>query len=259
MAFWRQLASGLGMASAILAALLAVRMYRERLHRIYPVLFTFLLFDAARTLVSSAFAQGTSRAAYLFIATEPLAWILNFMMVREIFHIVLREHPGIDSVSRGFTRYAMAVSVVASAALLWMDYASAPGLTQLLQGTFLFGRVALLALVVLLAAGVVFMSWFPVTITRNASVLVTGYAVYFGAKGLLLLARNLAGADFNMAGGIAVLCVFSGCLAAGILLLKASNEHRQREYRPPSDPEEAHRLLAQLERINRKLEESASR
>lgn len=247
------------MASAILAAMLAVRIYRERLQRIYPMLFTFLLFDVIRTVASSAFRQGTSMSAYFFIATEPVAWILNFMMVREIFHIVLQDHPGIDSVSRGFIRSAILVSAVASVALLWMDYAPAPGITKLLQWTFLFGRVALLALVVLLIAAVVFMSWFPVTISRNASILVTGYVIYFSSKGLLLLVRNMAGAGFNTAGGIAMLCVFIACLAAGAVLLKSSNEARQREFRHPSDPQEANRLLAQLERINRKLEESAKR
>lgn len=247
------------MASAILAALLAARIYRERLQRIYPMLFTFLLFDVARTLASLTIQQGTSMSAYVFIGTEPVAWILNFMMVREIFHIVLHDHPGIDSASRGFIRYAMAFSVAASVALLWMDYVPASGLARLLQWTFLFGRVALLALVVLLIAAVVFMSWFPVTITRNASILVTGYVIYFSSKGLLLLVRNMAGAAFNTAGGIAMLCVFIACLAAGGVLLKSANEARQGEFRPPSDPEEASRLLAQLERINRKLEESAKR
>lgn len=259
MIFWRQVASGLGIASAVLAAVFALRIYRERLHRVYPVLFTFLLFDASRSVASLAFRPGTSKAAYFFIATEPLAWILNFMMVREIFHIVLREHPGIDSVSRSFVRYALAVSAAASAALLWMDYKPAPGITQMLQGTFEFGRVALLAVTVLLVAGVLFMSWFPVTITRNASVLLTGYAVYFGSKALLLLIRNMTGTSFNMAGGIAVMCVFMTCLVAGTLLLKASREELRQKYRTRSTPEETERLLAQLERINRKLEESTKR
>jgi hypothetical protein len=246
----------LGILSAILAGLLAGRMFASRLFKIYPVLMAFLIFDSVRTLVRSAFPPRSTRAAYLFVATEPIAWIFYFLLIREIFQIVLRDHNGIATVSRRFVAYAFAISAAASVALVWMEIGVTPGVSPVLQITFLFDRVAIVALVALLLAGLTFMSWFPVAITRNAAALVTGYAVYFSAKGILLLARNLAGNQFTLTGGVALLCIYVTCLALGIVLIRSQNESRRQEYRVRADPREAERLLGQLQRINHRLEQS---
>lgn len=257
MSFWRQINYWLTMASALCALLLAWRLWSEKLRGAFPWFFAYLVTDAGRTLVTVWLPPGTNGAAYLYIATEPVMWILGLMMVREIFHHVLADHRGIDSASRRFVRYAAFAAAAVSAALLRMDYGTAPGIAGVLRFTFVSGRVVLVTLVILLAVGVAFMAWFPVRISRNAAALVTGYAVYFGSKGVLLLMRNIAGDSFNAVGGTAILCLAITCLVAGCVTLTQAHQVRDHEFAHAHDSEQAERLLEQLARVNRKLEQSA--
>ncbi len=259
MPIWYHVSIWLGRASMLLSGLLVWRLVQDRLFRRYPVLFAFLVFDLARTLYANSLNPRSNRYARFFMWTEPVSWVLYFLLVWEIYRIVLKGHPGLASAARKTLAVSAGIAIAVSAAMLWGDLARTPDIRGVLQAIFVLGRAVITAVFLLLLAGLVFMSWFPMAISRNASACLIGYSVYFFSKALLMFARNLFGNAYTAQAGALNTAIVAGCMAYWLLRLKAANEAVAEPLRPRSNPEDVERLMSQLRAIETSLERSTQR
>ncbi len=115
--FWNSLWIG----SHVLQAVLAIAMYRRRLHRQFPFFFSYTVFEAIQFCVIFLLIHihGTSKAVYFqaFSIGTLGSTCLRFCMLYEILVFVLKDYPALDGLARSLFRWT-AVLVLLGAAIL---------------------------------------------------------------------------------------------------------------------------------------------
>ncbi|MBK5290075.1 MAG: hypothetical protein JJE04_00080 [Acidobacteriia bacterium] len=248
-----QLVRGLQWLSlgAILA--LIVRLGWEKLHRIYPCFFAYLIFEAARSLAVLPLKPSRTLYGTIYIATEPIVWVLYFMIVRELYTLVLKEHPGLATAGS----YTLTAAILAAAAIslvtLGPDLNNQGGPYPVLHRVNVLSRVITTTLVFFLLSITAFLAWFPVPLNRNTIVYCLGYSAFFISKTLSLLARNVVGPEAALWASATNLLVANLCLAVWIWKLNAAGEHTEVVIGHRWRQEEADGLIQQLNNINDSL------
>src|SRR5271167_2277195 len=104
---------------------LCVHMWRAKLQHTYVYFFTYLLIALLQTLVLG-FMVPFDQPIYVqvWLATEGLIACFYALIVLELYGIVLRNLPGLASVSRRYLRITLAAAILISIVLL--RYQKAP-------------------------------------------------------------------------------------------------------------------------------------
>jgi len=259
--FLTEAARWLSAVSILGAISLAVVLWRQRLHGKYKFFFGFLIFDAARSVVTATLPARSTRQAIVFMVTEPVLSALYFLIVAEIFNKALRNYTGLKTVGRKALWIGLGAGFVAASALWLADFRPESGsaMGNLLRATYVFGRTALTTVSILLLAVALFTSWFPVRLSKNAAACLLGLAVYFVAKTGLTFARNVLGTSATQLLGVANMLVATGCLAYWLSRMRLRNEDVATPVRHVRDPKQAERLVAHLEQINESFEKAIRR
>lgn len=236
---------------------LAWRLWREKLFRVYRYLFAFSMFEAVRVLVAGGIRRGTSTYANYYYATEPILWIFYALIATEVFTTALRSQNGISKLGRQAITVAVVTSAFLASLSLFVRFQQSSDASWLLESYITIGRVVFLSLLIFVLLLIMFLSWFPVPMTRNAMVHAGVFTFFFGAKVCILLLRNYFGnaalAVLNMM--LAVITISS--LALWSAMLTSQGELRIVRSGVRRNPLDQRRLLSQLESINRTLLHSA--
>ncbi len=242
---------------AILA--LITRLGWERLHRIYPCFFAYLVFEAARSL--AVLPLPTSRTLYgtIYMVTEPIIWVLYFMIVRELYGLVLKDRPGLATAGRYTLTGAIIAATAIAVATLGPDLNNQGGPYPVLHLVNVLSRAITTTLVFFLLSITVFLAWFPIPLNRNTIVYCLGYSGFFIAKTLSLLARNVVGPGVAQWASATNLLVANLCLAVWIWKLNAAGERSELVIGHSWRKEDADRILQQLDAINDALARSTRR
>ena len=241
------------------AAFLAYRLWRTSLWRKYPALFSLVLFFTLALAVSQAIPRNKNLFAEFYIASVPLHWIFYGWAVLEVFRHVLAEHRGIATAGAWAVRIVIALALGASLLSTGLDWHARGQAFPILYFIHLAERVYFTVVALLILGLLAFLLWFPVQLRRNALVLAAGFGGLFLAKALVLLLRNLAGPQVATALSAAQHTATLACLAAWSVFISPAGEERKSAARPPSDPEQAARLVRQLDRMNEALLRTAGR
>src|SRR5271166_2448508 len=113
------------LAQTALLATLLVRMWLAGLQRIYPFFFSYLLADLLQTLILSAVPFKGRAYPYIWVASEGIIAGCSALIVVELYRVVLRELPGIATISRRYITGTVAVATVGSLLLLRLEEAPA--------------------------------------------------------------------------------------------------------------------------------------
>jgi hypothetical protein len=244
----------------ILAAVfLAYRLWRAGLWRKYLALFCFFCFFALALAVSQAIRRNTNLFAEFYIGSVPLHWIFYGWTVSELFHQTLADYKGIATAGTWAVRVVIALALGASLLSVGLDWHARGQAFPILYFIHLAERIYFTAVALLIVGLLAFLLWFPVQMRRNALVLAAGFGCLFLAKALVLLLRNLAGPQVAIALSAAQHTATLACLASWSFLLSPAGEERKGAARPATDPEQAARLVRQLDRINVALLRTAGR
>src|ERR1017187_7949182 len=95
-------------SSLLGAALTDVKLVNSGLYRQYRVLFWFLVLFVLNSIPPLVFDVSSQTYLKLWVSVEPVLWALEILMVRELYHLILRKYRGIFTLGR----WAMYVSVV---------------------------------------------------------------------------------------------------------------------------------------------------
>jgi hypothetical protein len=229
----------------------------SRLHVVYRYFFTYLIIRLCRSLLLASLDRHSSAYGGTYIITEPIIWVLYVLIVLELFGLVLRDYPGIQTLSRRLLAAALTVSAVVALATLIPDLGNPAERYPILRAVYVGQRVVMSSLVVFFTILTAFLVWYPVPLSRNVVVYCAGYSVYFISGTMALFVRTIEGEAVTRIVSTTLQGVAAACAIAWILLLNAQGETKRSPVRRHILPPDEDRLVEQLETINRSLLRSA--
>lgn len=239
-------------AQTAVYAILLTKLFRSGLASIYRAFTLLLFFEPVRLLISLAIPRNSTSYALFYFITQPIQWILYALVTLEVYKSVFRSMTGISKL----TRYVIIVATGLAVAVSTLTFGLQPGGTNVHRTLELYLSVersiffSLLTFVLIL---VIFLSWFPIPVHRNAVVYTAVFALFFGVKAAVFLLRTFLGPSFATATNIVIVVV---SLTSGLLwtfLLTVTGETRQAKPVVRLSSDDERRLVEQLESINRSL------
>jgi len=237
--------------------ILLVRMRIAGLHVIYRCFFIYLIVHLGRSLVLANLNRRSNVYGWTYVASEPVIWCLYVLVVLELFGLVLRDYPGIQTLSRRLLAGALAVSAVVAMVTLIPDLGNPAERYPILRAMFVAQRLVMSTLVVFLAILTAFLVWYPVPLCRNVVVYCAGYSVYFISATMALFVRTISGEVVTRMISVVLHGVGAACAIAWVLLLNAQGERKRSNVRRHIPAIDEDRLVSQLDAINRSLLRSA--
>jgi hypothetical protein len=251
---------------------LFVRLRRQGLHRVYRVFALYLLFRAARSVALAVlpwacygiwgrpYGQFENNVyGWVWVLTEPLVWVLQVLVVLELYSLVRQNFKGIASMGRWVLLAGLTVAILLSSVTLPSELSHSAQHYTLLRSYFVVSRGLDASLVIFLLFISAFLAWFPVPLNRNVVLYSMVYALYFITDTLAKLASNLVGASAWSAVNIAGNCVDLLCLGVWIAFLNRLGEVHKVVVLHAWTPLQEEHLMGQLSAINSSLTRSARR
>jgi hypothetical protein len=235
------------------ALVVAWRLWRQRLSSRYRCFFALLLYMGTSDFVFLALKRTSSTYFWAFVVYQVILWILQILVLLELFSLVLDSYRGIASAGRDFIRIAFVVAVLLTLTITALNHQAGPGEFPVLESFLLVSRVVSFMILGFLALMILFLLWFPLPLSRNALAYLGGYSLYFVAQGSSNFAANLLGPEAYQWLSAATLLVTAGCLIFWAFRLSSAGETSA--VRAPNRwaPAEEERLVQQLEAINATL------
>jgi hypothetical protein len=225
-----------------------IRFVTSGLYRTYRFFFIYLIVLAGQALYPLLVPRMTDLYAYTFFGTEGIVVLLYALIVLELYSLVLRELPGIASISRRYIKIALAIAILVSLALLQLEQIPRSPIARFLtfESTIVFSLVLFVFLIT------AFLVYYPIPLNRNVIFYSIGYAFYFTSKALALFLRN-TGSAWHKQFGLSLLGVSTACLIFWIFSLSAEGEKKTIIFGHKWSHEDEQRLLEQLDAINTSL------
>jgi hypothetical protein len=240
----------LDVAQLALLIILIVRLWLAGLQRVYPFFFTYLVAELLQILLLSAIPNSRHGHAYRYfwVASEGIIDCCYALIVVELYRVVLRDLPGIATISRRYVTITVAVATLGSLLLLRLE--ETPG--NFVSTFFVIERAIVFSLVVFILLVSAFLAYYPVPLNRNVVIYSVGYAVYFLTKATALFVRTLG---HHVAPQIStvLMAVSSVCLLFWALTLNRRGEMRAVVVGHKWKLEDEARLLSKLKAINANL------
>lgn len=234
-------------------ALTAGKLYSTGLYRRYRMFFFLFLFGILETTWPLLVDVHSQLYEKIWMFTEPILWILYVLVVLELYRLVLEKHRGLYSLGRwimyGATVLAICISVLS---LLPHFKPSTPQHSRLLGYFFATKRGVDSSLFLFILLILLFLSRYPVRLSRNVLVHTALFSTFFISETLTLLLASVFGIHLYttvdlLRSGILALCVF-----AWFFLLTRKGEDVETNV-PLFGPEYERRALQQLDALNATL------
>jgi hypothetical protein len=223
------------------------------LYRVYRCLFAYLIADAAQTLIGLAVQSHVVLYGWTYVGGQLVKIVLAVFVVLELYRLALAAHPALARFGRRTVSYALAAAAAVAACGLLLGRSVAPdSKSKFLYVMYSFERTMDTAMLVFLVIVIVYMTWFPVRLKRNAALYIGSFLIYFLSRSAGLLLLNSA-PQLRRAMGIAMLGVGAVCLLAWLIALQQEGEETTTVIGHRWDPAAADRLTGQLEAINTRL------
>jgi hypothetical protein len=248
---------GLITVSTVLQTLLFVallwKLWRSELMGKYPSFTAFVLFDLVRMGISITIPRDTNLYGWFYFLSQPVLWLMYALITLEVFKSVFRRLPGISRLSRYLVVVAIGAALLVSA-LSFMIKPQDESPFRILELYFTFERAICVLFLTVLLILLVFLSWYPAPVHRNALIYSGALALYFATKTGAFFIRTVGGPDF--AYGASLMGISAALLSSGValtLLNAAGETRRARPVRRITDEQEQE-LLAMLQSFNDALQ-----
>jgi hypothetical protein len=237
---------------------LAANLAWNRLYRVYPFFFAYLLADAAEELTLLVLPNPGNAYSWTYVFGQSLKIVLAVFVVLELYQIALAQRPALARFGRNTVGYILAAAGAVSICFLMLDRTIPAGRSRILHRLNSFERTMDLWMLVFIIIISVFMAWFPVRVTRNGALFIGGFAVYFLSRAIGLLLSNIV-PRFLDRFDVAMLSVSFVCLLMWLLALRHQGEQVTMMTSPRRDPGTIRHLTEQLDAINSRLTELSRR
>ena len=233
----------------------AIRLLQLGLHRTYRWFFLYWTLSLVRSLILYPLDIRGQVYFRVWKWTEPVIWLLQILVVLELYHLVLRPYRGIYSLGRWFFWFAVGVAVAVASASVARAWEPRPPreIFFLIHG----GIQAALAIFILLLIG--FIAFYPMPLARNLIVHCCVYGIYFFSQSAVVFMRFLNVSAPIPAVSSIYMAVGIGCQLAWMLLLSRKGEEETTTLGLHARPEDQKRLLEQLNALNATLLHTAKK
>ncbi len=215
----------------------------------YRWFLVFLCFQLAQSLLMMSLSVTSTGYAWGYFTTQPVTWLLNILVILELYSRALGDRPGIASFSRWAMVAALGVAVGLSALTLSADLSRALGPPALVYFRVV-ERGILSSLIVFLLLITGFLSWFPLGVKRNIALHAGIFSVYFLATAMAFFVLNVTGAEVTDAVSAVFLIIIDACLLTWLLFLNRRGEEETLVVRRRWRPEDEEKLSHQLDALN---------
>lgn len=229
------------------------KLYRTGLYFRYRMFFLLFLFQIPNTAWPLFINYRTTLYQYLWVGTETISCLLYILVVLELYRLILENHTGLYSLGRWMMYLALIVSVIISfATLLPKIKPSTPLYSRTLGYSFATERGVYFSLALFILLILLFLSRYPIRLSRNVLVHSALYSIYFLCGTFGILMRTIFGNRIRDEVNLFLTGMSSACILAWFFLLTRRGEKSQTNL-PLFGPEQERRALQQLEALNATL------
>jgi hypothetical protein len=247
------LVSFLKAVTLIGSALMAFRLYRTGLYRLYPIFFAYFAFRIPNGIWPLFFDGASPTYQKVWICTEPIVLGFYILMIRELYRLVLEKYKGLYTLGRWAMYLAMTVAVIISGlSLLPRIKPTAAQRSKIMAYVLATERGVNTALAIFIVLLLLFLSRYPVRLSRNVRTYAVIYSAFFLSNTFVVLMRSLFGLRMVDEVNIALMGVAAICVVAWLALLTPQGA----ETPVPGatfEPQYEHHLLTQLDSLNAAL------
>jgi len=236
---------------AVLSGLAGIKLWSTGLYRRYPALLGFFLLNPILSLVFLA----SSVSAYVtyWKILQPLTWLFSVWVVLELYAVILDKHKGLATFGRWIQYAGFAVSTIVSVlALLPRIRAGASRTDPIVAYYYAIERGVDCGMLVFLLVLLVWLTQYPVPLSRNVVIHSLAYTALFLSNSVGLLAQAFFGFELSRAVTLALTGVFGLCILTWLIFLNAEGEEI-RVTVPHFTPLHEEQVLKQLEAVNQAL------
>jgi hypothetical protein len=235
---------------------MVLRIYYLGLAKRYSVLVISGAFYVVRTLALFAcqWADHPRNAyAWTWVITEPLLWVVYVWLALDLYALVLQDYKGLQTVGRWIFLIALPVAILVSGLSVLPPWRSPTERVPVVSYVALGNRGIMFSLLVFILLTLFFLSWYPISLSRNIVIHHIVYMVYLTAHTMAYLVRNVQGDAVNHSTNVAMLVMTLLCFSAWAFLLSRAGEFKKVVLRHQFSPDEEQRLVNQLTAINSSL------
>ncbi len=187
---------------------------------------------------------------YLWVTTEPLFWVLQILVVRELIRLVLERHRGLYTLGRWAMYFGVLISVSLSVLSLTLKFQ--PGTAQNSRVIAYFygtGRGVNLCLALFLILMIFFISRYPVSLGRNIILHTVLFTAFFLGNSLADLLRSVLGIHLFTAIDTGLMGLAAACTFGWFFFLTPKGEEVEVSL-PHLSSDREERILYHLESLN---------
>jgi len=237
---------------------LILTLARNGLYRVYPFLFAYLATDAAQTTALLLLTKHSTAYGWTYVFSQLGKVALAVFVIVELYRVALAQRPALARFVRNTVGQVLAAAAALALSLLMLDSSIRAGHSVILHRVNSFERTMDVWMLAFLIIICIFMTWFPVRMTRNGMLYIAGFVAYFLSRATGLLLTNLA-PHFQDRFDIAMLSVSFACLLIWLVALRHKGEQVTVVSGPRRDPARIRQLTQQLDAMNARLAEIARR
>jgi len=234
-------------------ALTAARLLRAGMYRKYRIFFAYLIFWLLRSGVLLTLNVRSALYAKIWILTEPVLWFFYIFLLLELYSLILQAHKGLYTMGRWALYGALLLAITVSSIIFAAPSRDPFNQSRLIALLLVLERGLLLSLVVFLLLILLFLSRYPISLTRNVIIHSIVYAAFFLSNTLAFLIRSMFGYEVARPVNIFLMGVSAACVLAWLVLLSPAGERRVVRFRLLWNRGEEKHLAGQLETMNAAL------
>ena len=230
--------------------LTTIKLYVTGLYKQYPIFFCYFITRTVNSVLPLLLDNRSPTYFWVYICMFPIVLAFYFLLVMELYRLVLRDYRGLQTVGR-WAMYASAIgsAVISILSLIPTIKPSMPYRSQVVRYILAGERGINLALLVFIVLLLAILSRYPIRLRRNVRIHAIVYSIFFFSNSMEALARTLLGLKLGDTLNTVNLVVSLGSMLAWLILLSPAGE-KVADRKPAADPEHERRLMTQLEGLN---------
>jgi hypothetical protein len=232
------------------AGLTALKLFRSGLYRRYRFFFVYLVSLVPYGICLLVLDVKSGLYQKFWTVTVPLFWLLYLLVVFELCGLILEKHKGLYTLGRWAMYLGIAVAVTLSLLSLLPHIAPAmPQRTRIMGYIYAIERGVDFSLAIFILLILLFLSRYPVPLSRNVVVHSVVFSLFFLSNTLGLLLHSVFGLQLIREIDLLFMGTSSACVVAWLVLLNAKGEKVQvtTQHFGRGDEE---RILLQLDSLN---------
>ena len=207
------------------AGLTALKLFRSGLYRRYRFFFVYLVSLVPYGICLLGLDVHSGLYQKFWAVTAPLFWLLYILVVFELCGLILEKHKGLYTLGRWAMYLGVVVAVTLSVLSLVPHITPATPQESTIMGYILATERGVdfsLAIFILLI--LLFLSRYPVPLSRNVVVHSVVFSLFFLSNTLVMLLYSVFGLHVNSEINLFLMGVCSACMVAWLVLLNAKGE-----------------------------------